>query len=76
MVEAVAAILAVRHDFVPPTLNHESPDPLCDLDYVASGVRYQTVNLALSNSAGFGGLYSCIAVKKGDPDGVGSFSGP
>ena len=70
MVEAIATLLAVQHDFIPPTLNHESPDPLCDLDYVASGTRYQPVNIALSNSAGFGGLYSCIAFKKCDVAGI------
>ncbi len=70
MIEAIATILAIQHDFIPQTLNHESPDPLCDLDYVASGTRYQAVNVALSNSAGFGGLYSCVAFKKCDGAGV------
>jgi 3-oxoacyl-(acyl-carrier-protein) synthase len=64
MVEAIATLLATRHDFIPPTLNHEFPDPRCDLDYVAGGTRFQTVDVALSNSSGFGGLYSCIAFRK------------
>lgn len=72
MVEAIVTVLAVQHDFIPPTLNHERPDPLCDLDYVAGGTRYQPVNVALSNSAGFGGLYSCIAFRKSDAPGAGA----
>ncbi len=66
MIEAIVTLLAIQHDFIPPTLNHEVPDPLCDLDYVPGKARFQPVNVALSNSSGFGGLYSCIAFKKYD----------
>ena len=64
MIEAIATVLAIRGDFTPPTLNHEIPDPLCDLDYVPGVARHRRVRIALSNSSGFGGLYSCIAFAK------------
>jgi 3-oxoacyl-[acyl-carrier-protein] synthase II len=63
-IEAVATVLAVANDQVPPTINLENPDPECDLDYIAHTSRAQQVNVALSNSFGFGGHNVTLAFKK------------
>ena len=63
-IEGVAAVMAVANDKVPPTINLENPDPECDLDYVAHKSREQVVNVALSNSFGFGGHNVTLAFKK------------
>jgi 3-oxoacyl-[acyl-carrier-protein] synthase II len=49
-IELIAAALSVKHDVVHPTINYETPDPDCDLDYVPNEVRHVTVNAAISNS--------------------------
>ena len=54
-VEAIACLLAIRDDLLPPTTNYETPDPDCDLDYVPNTPRDAHVSKALSNSFGFGG---------------------
>lgn len=54
-VEAITCLLAIRDDIVPPTINYETPDPDCDLDYVPNHARAVPVESALSNSFGFGG---------------------
>jgi 3-oxoacyl-[acyl-carrier-protein] synthase II len=63
-IEGVAAVMAIAHDKVPPTINLVNPDPACDLDYVANTSREQVVNVALSNSFGFGGHNVTLAFKK------------
>ncbi len=63
-VEAIFSVLAVKEDIVPPTINYETPDPDCDLDYVPNEARKQTVRAALSNSLGFGGHNATIIFKK------------
>lgn len=63
-IEAVATVLAIAHDRVPPTINLENPDPDCDLDYVAHASRDQVVRGALSNSFGFGGHNVTLAFRK------------
>ena len=63
-IEAVATVLAVANDRVPPTINLENPDPECDLDYIPHTSRAQQVNVALSNSFGFGGHNVTLAFKK------------
>ncbi|NJM98061.1 MAG: beta-ketoacyl-ACP synthase II [Phormidesmis sp. RL_2_1] len=63
-IEGVAAVMAVANDKVPPTINLANPDPDCDLDYVAHKSRDQTVEVALSNSFGFGGHNVTLAFKK------------
>ncbi len=63
-IEAVATVMAVAHDKVPPTMNLVNPDPACDLDYIPNQSRDQMVNVALSNSFGFGGHNVTLAFKK------------
>jgi 3-oxoacyl-[acyl-carrier-protein] synthase II len=54
-IEAAACILALNDNLVPPTINYETPDPDCDLDYVANQARKKELNYVLSNNLGFGG---------------------
>jgi 3-oxoacyl-[acyl-carrier-protein] synthase II len=63
-IEGVAAVMAVANDQVPPTINLQNPDPECDLDYVANQSRSQVVEVALSNSFGFGGHNVTLAFRK------------
>ncbi len=64
-VEAVAVLCALNRGILPPTLNFEEPDPECDLDYVPDGPREAPgLELALSNSFGFGGQNACLAIRK------------
>jgi 3-oxoacyl-[acyl-carrier-protein] synthase II len=63
-IEAVATVMAVAEDKVPPTINLDNPDPDCDLDYVPHQSRAQEVKVALSNSFGFGGHNVTLAFKK------------
>jgi 3-oxoacyl-[acyl-carrier-protein] synthase II len=54
-IEAIACLLAMRDGCLPPTINYETPDPACDLDYVPNHARPLDLRVALSNSMGFGG---------------------
>ncbi|HHU18686.1 MAG TPA: beta-ketoacyl-ACP synthase II [Bacilli bacterium] len=63
-VEAIASIKAIETGIVPPTINYETPDPDCDLDYVPNEARERTVDVALSNSLGFGGHNASLVFKK------------
>ena len=63
-IEAVATVLAIQNDRMPPTINLETPDPECDLDYISEGSRAKTVNVALSNSFGFGGHNVTLVFQK------------
>jgi 3-oxoacyl-[acyl-carrier-protein] synthase II len=63
-VEAIFSILAIKEGVIPPTINYQTPDPECDLDYVPNEARKQEVNAALSNSLGFGGHNATIIFKK------------
>jgi 3-oxoacyl-[acyl-carrier-protein] synthase II len=63
-IEAVATVLAIANDQIPPTINLDNPDPECDLDYVPHHSRAQKVDIALSNSFGFGGHNVTLAFKK------------
>ena len=63
-VEAVFTALALHDDFVPATINYQTPDPECDLDYVPNQGRSQKLRYAASNSLGFGGHNACLVLKK------------
>ena len=62
--ELIACIMAVREGILPPTLNLDTPDPLCDLDYIPRIARETRVDAAMSNSLGFGGQNSSIIVTR------------
>ena len=63
-VEAIFSVLALHEGILPPTTNLETPDPLCDLDYVPNVARKEDIDYALSNSLGFGGHNASILFKK------------
>ena len=63
-IEAIACILSINNNFVPPTINYNTPDPECDLDYVPNVGRVREVKYTLSNSLGFGGHNASIIFKK------------
>jgi len=63
-VEAIALAMSLKESIVPPTINLETPDPLCDLDYVPAIARQVKINTGLSNSFGFGGHNAVIILKK------------
>jgi len=62
--EAGITVLALRNQIVPPTINYETPDPECDLDYVPNHARRVQMEYALSNSFGFGGTNGCLVFKR------------
>jgi 3-oxoacyl-[acyl-carrier-protein] synthase II len=62
--EAGITALAVKHQLIPPTINYETPDPECDLDYVPNAKRAATIEYALSNSFGFGGTNGALLFKR------------
>ncbi len=63
-VEAAISALAIKHQVIPPTINYETPDPECDLDYVPNTKREAKVDYALSNSFGFGGTNGALLFKR------------
>jgi 3-oxoacyl-[acyl-carrier-protein] synthase II len=63
-VEAIFTVLTIRDSIIPPTINYETPDPECDLDYVPNVARQVQTNLALSNSFGFGGVNATLVFRK------------
>ena len=63
-VSALAAVLAIRDGVIPPTINYETPDPECDLDYVPNVARQQEVNAAMINGFGFGGQNVAVVIRK------------
>jgi beta-ketoacyl-acyl-carrier-protein synthase II len=62
--EFVACSLIFKHDFLPPTINQEVPDPQCDLDYIANSGREKKVQYILKTSSGFSGLHSSLILKR------------
>ncbi len=67
-IEALFTVLALREGILPPTINYEDPDPDCDLDYVPNESRKAPIRAALSNSFGFGGTNTTLALARWDPD--------
>ncbi len=63
-IEAIATVLALHHGILPPTINYDTPDPDCDLDYVPNQVRKQPIDVALSNAFGFGGTNATLAFRR------------
>lgn len=63
-IEFIASVLAIHDNVIPPTINYETPDPDCDLDYVPNVARKTIVESAMSNSLGFGGHNATIVAKK------------
>ncbi len=63
-IEAIISLLAMRDGVIPPTINYETPDPDCDLDYVPNGAREADLDVVMSNSFGFGGTNGVVIFKK------------
>jgi 3-oxoacyl-[acyl-carrier-protein] synthase II len=63
-IEAGITVLAIMDQIAPPTMNYETPDPRCDLDYVPNQARPMKIDYALSNSFGFGGTNGCLIFKR------------
>jgi 3-oxoacyl-[acyl-carrier-protein] synthase II len=63
-VEAVICVQSILNNIIPPTINLRYPDPECDLDYVPNEARHSIVNVAMSNSMGFGGHNTCLIFKR------------
>jgi len=63
-VEAIITAKALQEGIIPPTINYETPDPDCDLDYVPNSARQAPLRVALSNSFGFGGHNASLALRR------------
>jgi len=63
-IEALTCVKSIETDMIHPTLNYETPDPACDLDYVPNQARKHQVNIAMSNSFGLGGQNACVVLGK------------
>jgi 3-oxoacyl-(acyl-carrier-protein) synthase len=63
-IETIATILVMNRGLIHPTINYETPDPECDLDYVPNTARPAQVNVALKNSFGLGGENCCLVLRR------------
>ena len=63
-IEAIISILSIKNSVIPPTINYETPDPECDLNYVPNKAIKRDIKYALSNAFGFGGHNSTLIFKK------------
>ena len=63
-IEAIVVALSIENNLIPPTINYKHRDPSCDLDYVPNETRKTQVDVALSNSFGFGSCNTCVVMKK------------
>jgi 3-oxoacyl-[acyl-carrier-protein] synthase II len=64
VLEAIFSVLAIRDNVAPPTTNYENPDPECDLDYVPNQARPMKIDVAVSNSFGFGGTNGTLVFRR------------
>jgi len=64
VVEAIFSVLAIRDNVAPPTINYTTPDPECDLDYVPNVARPMKIDIAVSNSFGFGGTNGTLVLRR------------
>ncbi len=64
--EAIVCVLTIQYGFIHPTINYETPDPECDLDYVPGAARQKRMDIALSNSFGLGGQNACLVLRRFD----------
>jgi 3-oxoacyl-[acyl-carrier-protein] synthase II len=64
VVEAIFSLLAIRDGVAPPTINLDNPDPDCDLDFVPNEARQMKIDVALSNSFGFGGTNGTVIFRR------------
>jgi 3-oxoacyl-[acyl-carrier-protein] synthase II len=64
VLEAIFSVLAIRDGVAPPTMNYENPDPACDLDYVPNQARQMKLDIAMSNSFGFGGTNGTLVFRR------------
>ena len=62
--EAIACVKSIEDGILHPTINQENSDPECDLDYIPNTARESKINIAISNSFGFGGQNACLVIKK------------
>ncbi|MEO5344627.1 MAG: beta-ketoacyl-ACP synthase II, partial [Gammaproteobacteria bacterium SHHR-1] len=62
--EAIFTVLAIRDQVAPPTINYQTPDPACDLDYVPNIARQMPIEHAISNSFGFGGTNGSLLISR------------
>ncbi len=65
-VEAIFTIHALKHGLLPPTINYETPDPTCDLDYIPNEARPAEIEIGVNNSFGFGGHNACVVFRRWD----------
>jgi 3-oxoacyl-(acyl-carrier-protein) synthase len=63
-VEAIFSTLAIHEGVLPPTINYDTPDPECDLDYIPNEAREADIRIAVSNSFGFGGHNACLVLRR------------
>ena len=63
-IEFIASALSLNKNIVPPTINYETPDPECDLDYIPNESRSEEVHVAMSNNSGFGGHNASLVFRK------------
>jgi 3-oxoacyl-[acyl-carrier-protein] synthase II len=63
-IEALICVQTILNNIIPPTINYENPDPVCDLNYTPNLARPMTVNVTLSNSFGLGGQNACLIIKR------------
>ena len=66
-VESIFSVLTIKKGVIPPTINYETPDPDCDLDYVPNKARNADVKIAMTNSFGFGGTNGSLVFKAFEP---------